>query len=40
MSFNIKSKSIFINSSQFLSSILDGLVKNFGEFEVFEQRIR
>ena len=31
MSFNINNKLMFIDSFQFLSSLLDGLVKNLGK---------
>ena len=31
MSFNISNKLMFIDSFQFLSSLLDGLVKNLGK---------
>ena len=40
-SFSINNKLSFIDSFQFLSSLLDSLVKNLGKdnFQVFESRI-
>ena len=41
MSFNINNKLILIDSTQFLSSSLDSLVKNFGkeDFKYLSQKV-